>query len=311
MVMGTPHYMSPEQVKGERADVRSDVFSLGAVFYELLGHHRPFDADSLHAVFFQVLEHEPAPVTEWDAELPPVIVPFLARALAKDPARRYQNAGEMRDALRVVRRAVTGEIAEEDALVALGGAAAASGSAWQTQVMGATALAPERRATARPASKTLPGAVATSAGAEATAVKSRALPLVAGGAAVLLLLGGGAFLWQRSRQAPTPVTAGPTGVELMTRQLVMTKLELAQAKLEVKDYAAAAAEAQQVLQLEPGNAQAVAVQKQVQDILGQLAQAANDARAAVKTGNLESASAALERVMAIDPQHPVAAELSK
>src|SRR4029450_11515506 len=128
MVMGTPHYMSPEQVKGERADVRSDVFSLGAVFYELLGHHRPFDADSLHAVFFQVLEHEPAPVTEWDADLPPVLVPFLVRALAKDPAKRYQNAGEMRDALKVARRAIMGEIAEDEALARMSGAAPLSGS---------------------------------------------------------------------------------------------------------------------------------------------------------------------------------------
>ncbi len=312
MVMGTPHYMSPEQVKGERADVRSDVFSLGAVFYELLGHHRPFDADSLHAVFFQVLEHEPAPVTEWDADLPAIMVPFLARALAKDPAKRYQNAGEMREALRVAKRAITGEIAEEDAVAALSGVPSPSGSGWETRVQGATALAPERRASARPASKTLPGAVATSSGAEATAVHRRMIPLVAGGAAVVLLLGGGIYMWQHGRSpAPAATTGAPTGVELMTRQLVMTKLELAQTKLEVKDYNAAAAEAQQVLQLEPGNAEALAVQKQVRGILQQLDEAANQARAAVKAGNLEEASRALERVLAIDPQHPVAAELSK
>jgi tRNA A-37 threonylcarbamoyl transferase component Bud32 len=312
MVMGTPHYMSPEQVKGERADVRSDVFSLGAVFYELLGHHRPFDADSLHAVFFQVLEHEPAPVTEWDADLPPVLVPFLARALAKDPVRRYQNAGEMRDALKIARRAIMGEVAEEEALARLSGAAPLSGSGFQPRVAGATALAPERRAAPRPGSRTLPGTAATTAGAEATAFGRGPLPLVAGGAALVLVLGGGFYLWQRGRvQAPPPATGAPTGVELVTRQLVMTKLELAQTKLEVKDYSAAAAEVQQVLQLEPGNKEALAIQKQVQGTLEQLDQAAGDARAAVKSGNLEAASAALERVLAIDPQHPVAAELSK
>src|SRR5262245_47595494 len=274
MVMGTPHYMSPEQVKGERADVRSDVFSLGAVFYELLGHHRPFDADSLHAVFFQVLEHEPAPVTEWDAELPSVLVPFLSRALAKDPAKRYQNAGEMRDALRVARRAITGEMAENDALAALGGGAPLSGAAAAPRVVGATALAPERGATSRAGSKTLPGTAATAAGAEATAPRRSALPLVAGGSAVVLLLGGGIYLWQRSRTPPpATTTVAPNGVELMARQLVMTKLELAQTKLELKDYAAAAAEVQQVLQLEPGNAQALAIQKQVQGTLQQLDQA--------------------------------------
>jgi serine/threonine-protein kinase len=312
MVMGTPHYMSPEQVKGERADVRSDVFSLGAVFYELLGHHRPFDADSLHAVFFQVLEHEPAPVTEWDAELPPVLVPFLARALAKDPAKRYPSAGEMRDALRVVRRVITGDIPEEEALATLGGAAQSPGATWRPRVEGATALAPERRPAARPASKTLPGAAATSAGAEATETRRSAMPMVAGAAGMVLLLGGGVYLWQRGRTpAPASAPSAPAGVELMARELVITKLELAQTKLEVKDYAAAAAEAQQVLQLEPGNAQALAVQKEVQETLQRLDQAATEARAAVKSGNLEAASSALERVLAIDPQHPVAAELSK
>jgi eukaryotic-like serine/threonine-protein kinase len=314
MVMGTPHYMSPEQVKGERADVRSDVFSLGAVFYELLGHHRPFDADSLHAVFFQVLEHEPAPVTEWDADLPPVLVPFLARALAKDPAKRYQHAGEMRDALRMARRAIMGEVAEDAAMATLVGAAPPSGAGEGPRVAGATALAPERRAAPRQAtsSRTLPGSAATSAGAEATAVRRSPLPLVAGGVGLVLLLGGGLYLWQRGRPAaPAPTTGAPTGMELMARQLVMTKLELAQTKLEVKDYAAAAAEVQQVLQLEPGNAQALAIQKQVQGTLQQLDQAAADAREAVKSGNLEAASSALERVLTIDPQHPVAAELSK
>jgi len=64
-VMGTPNYMSPEQVRGEKADARSDIFSLGAVFYELLTAHKAFDADSIHAVLFQVLEHDPQPVRNW------------------------------------------------------------------------------------------------------------------------------------------------------------------------------------------------------------------------------------------------------
>ena len=57
-VMGTPNYMSPEQIRGQKVDARSDVFSLGAVFYELLSHHRPFEADSAHDVRFQIVEQD-------------------------------------------------------------------------------------------------------------------------------------------------------------------------------------------------------------------------------------------------------------
>ena len=62
MVMGTPHYMSPEQVRGAKADARSDVFALGCVLYELLTGRKPFDAESMHAVLFKVLQEEPSPV---------------------------------------------------------------------------------------------------------------------------------------------------------------------------------------------------------------------------------------------------------
>ena len=71
MVMGTPHYMSPEQVRGERADSRSDVFSLGCVFYELLTDRKPFDADSMHAVLFKVMQEEPRAGRRARARPPP------------------------------------------------------------------------------------------------------------------------------------------------------------------------------------------------------------------------------------------------
>src|SRR5437870_8718215 len=64
MVMGTPHYMSPEQVRGEKADARSDVFALGCVMYELLTHKKPFDADTMHSVLFKVMQEEPPPLAD-------------------------------------------------------------------------------------------------------------------------------------------------------------------------------------------------------------------------------------------------------
>jgi eukaryotic-like serine/threonine-protein kinase len=317
MVMGTPHYMSPEQVRGERAGVRSDVFSLGAVFYEMLANHKPFDADSLHAVFFQVLEHEPVAVTQWDAELPEVLVPFLARSLTKKPDDRYQNAGEMRQALRVVRRALMGEMDVQEALTALqSGAtlvptatASDSGSGWGSRVQGSTALQPDRKAVSRPISKTLPGAASSTA----VAPPNRT-PLVVGGAVVALLaVGGGVFLWQRTRQAPQPPPTAAPGpdLEAFRNQLISEKLEVAQGRLAVKDYAGAHTKAQEILdELDAKHPDALRIQQEVQAVLGQVEEAANRARAAVKAGDLETASKELAHVISIDPQHPVAKELS-
>ena len=104
-VMGTPHYMSPEQVRGMKADARSDVFALGCVFYELFSGRKPFDAESMHGVLFKVMQEEPAPLTELAPELPHPYVQVIERTLAKEPADRFQSAGELLGALRLARAA--------------------------------------------------------------------------------------------------------------------------------------------------------------------------------------------------------------
>ncbi|HEY2738419.1 MAG TPA: protein kinase, partial [Thermoanaerobaculia bacterium] len=103
-VLGTPYYMSPEQVRGERTDARSDVFSLGVLCYELLSGRRAFPAETIHAVLFQVLEREPEPLRRLDPAIPAVLEEVVRKALETQPDLRFQNAGAMRDALRGVRR---------------------------------------------------------------------------------------------------------------------------------------------------------------------------------------------------------------
>ncbi len=103
VIMGTPDYMAPEQVQGGKADPRSDVYSLGAVFYELITGRRPFQAESTHALLFQVLYNQPEPIQKLDDDLPTSVVEIVERAMSKDPASRFQNGGEMRDALRKAR----------------------------------------------------------------------------------------------------------------------------------------------------------------------------------------------------------------
>ena len=105
-VMGTPHYMSPEQVLGDKVDLSSDVFSIGAVFYELLCNHKPFDGDSAHAVLFQVVNKQPESVRKWTPDLPPILVELVEKAMVKDRSKRFQSAGVLREALARARRAI-------------------------------------------------------------------------------------------------------------------------------------------------------------------------------------------------------------
>ncbi|HEU4886696.1 MAG TPA: protein kinase [Thermoanaerobaculia bacterium] len=103
MILGTPNYMAPEQIKGHRVDARADIFSLGTVFYELLSGRKAFEADSLHSVLYRVLQHEPEPLRAISSVIPQSISDIVRRAMAKDPALRFQRVADMRDALRVAR----------------------------------------------------------------------------------------------------------------------------------------------------------------------------------------------------------------
>jgi len=93
--LGTPDYISPEQVMGQRGDQRSDVYALGAMLYEMLTGQPPFTGPSPLAVMNERLVTDPAPVRELNPEISPEIEEILFRALARDPRRRYATAAEM------------------------------------------------------------------------------------------------------------------------------------------------------------------------------------------------------------------------
>jgi serine/threonine-protein kinase len=93
--LGTPDYISPEQVKGQRGDQRSDIYSLGAMLYEMLTGDPPFTGSNPLAVMNERLLHDPQPVRALRKEVSPELEEILKRALAMEPRNRYQTASEM------------------------------------------------------------------------------------------------------------------------------------------------------------------------------------------------------------------------
>ena len=100
MVLGTPSYMSPEQLGGSRVDGRSDLFSLGVTLYQLLGGQLPFDGDSMAQLMFRIANESPADIRTVNAGVSPAIAAFVGRALAKKPEERFQTGEEFAGALR-------------------------------------------------------------------------------------------------------------------------------------------------------------------------------------------------------------------
>jgi eukaryotic-like serine/threonine-protein kinase len=92
---GTPAYMSPEQLRGDPVDGRSDLFSLGVILYRLLTGHRPFQGNSVLTISFKVVNRDPLRATAFNSELPPELDYVIARAIAKEPSQRYQTGIEM------------------------------------------------------------------------------------------------------------------------------------------------------------------------------------------------------------------------
>ncbi|MGH9364984.1 MAG: serine/threonine-protein kinase [Thermoanaerobaculia bacterium] len=103
-MLGSPAYMSPEQIRGEKLDGRSDFFSLGVVFYELLTGSRPFPGDSITTLVYQILHTEPRDPLELRADLPGSTRGVFARLLAKSAQKRPADAGEF---LREIRKIET------------------------------------------------------------------------------------------------------------------------------------------------------------------------------------------------------------
>jgi serine/threonine-protein kinase len=98
--LGTPNYISPEQLKGQPVDRRSDIFSLSVVFYELLTGQKPFKGETLSALIYSILHTDPSAPSEVNLDVPRIFDKIVAKGLVKDPDLRFQKARDMGDILR-------------------------------------------------------------------------------------------------------------------------------------------------------------------------------------------------------------------
>jgi len=103
MLMGSPHYMSPEQAEGQPVDERSDIFAVGLVMYELLSSERAFPGDTPHVVLNNIMNREPRSILEFCPDMDPELVQVVSRGLVKDRSGRYQTLAEMAADVRRIR----------------------------------------------------------------------------------------------------------------------------------------------------------------------------------------------------------------
>ncbi len=344
-VMGTPNYMSPEQVRGERAGPPSDVFALGALFYEVIGGRRAFEADSMHAILYRVTDSDPTPLSKLCADLPPIIEMFVSKALAKEPELRYRDAGDMRESLELCRRVLDGSLAEAEVIASLREArtlvqtssevaatvasiepatgavstlpsprrGAPGQSTSLPSVRGIAGAATPVRRGARSGSKP-PGASGSASRVEAPASGSAGsiapsrTPLYLGAIVITLLIAVGAGVLLKRPQAPVTPPDDRSGV--FVRAAVEAQLDAARRSLEFKDLEGAITTAGKALQLDPGNAEAQDIMGRARASLDEVETLASAARQAAEAGDLDAAAKALSKVLVLMPKHPVAGELS-
>jgi eukaryotic-like serine/threonine-protein kinase len=185
VTMGTPLYMSPEQVQGKPVDPRSDIYSFGVTCYHMLAGQPPFTGQHQFEVAMHHVNTPPAPLSSFRPDLPPGLCAVVHKMMAKDPAQRYQSAQELLRDLVQLRESLNNP-----------------GAALQTQTFSFDSV----QALPAPAPPAAPPSVPT-ATATATLPRRRFPWLPAAGVILALVGGAGAAWWLRHTEAPLPAAS--------------------------------------------------------------------------------------------------------
>ncbi len=146
-ILGTVPYMSPEQLRGEAVDHRTDLFSLGVILYEMAAGQRPFKGTRSADMISSILRDTPRPLHEWNSSLPRPLEKVVALCLEKDPENRLQSAKDVRNELRLLRKEVDSDTPESVPLMIVTGSPAAPATVPQgsATTLGSAMSAPTRR----------------------------------------------------------------------------------------------------------------------------------------------------------------------
>ena len=300
--VGTVSYMSPEQARGETLDQRTDLFSLGAVLYEMVTGRQAFEGPTAAVVFDQILNQAPVAPVHLDPDVPPKLQDVISNALEKDRELRYQHAADLRaDLKRVKRDLESGRSATVSVATATGVARGGTAVSSQALPPGPRKVADEAWPATAPSQSAIDQMSPTM-----PAARARRTWLFLGGAAALIAVLLVALLGPRSGEQDATTVAE---IGELADALARSQLALATTNLASKNYAGAIATADVVLATAAGHPEATRIRNEARAALRDVERLLGEARRSLEDGNTQQAGEAVASALQINPSDSMGQQL--